>query len=456
MVTKRPSIENNRRRPRLCRLQSSDNTPRLGAEQAASYRRTDSRHWSCCCYDSHLLEEPRLTNCITSKPFASLQGHPSQSLSSEHACELRGWGVWRGFCRLFDEFHRRCSVCWSRRSRRTRKIPSILLKITACATKRNQQVRATCPCTMEPLEWPLCLALQHSPGTHLSDFHHWAPVAEVIGRHVRAGVALHADDTTVPVLAPGLGKTKTGRLWVVVRDERSWGSAVPPAAFYHYSANRKAIHAEALLGTCRGFLHADGYAGFETLYRPTTPDGEPPLVEVACWSHARRKLYEVHHATASPIALEALEQIAALFAIESSIRGRRPDQRVAAREEHARPLLVQLKAFLDTSLNRVSGKSALAQAIRYALSRWKALTRYITDGRLPCSHQRSRRPAARDPRADADRHRRARYRLEHAHGALHARTDRGIKAGDSAQPASQHPGRGARAGHPAGARFLRE
>ena len=198
-------------------------------------------------------------------------------------------------------------------------------------------------------------------------------------------------DVVEPVLAPGLGKTKTGRLWVVVRDERSWGSAVPPAAFYHYSANRKAIHAEALLGACRGFLHADGYAGFETLYRPTTPDGEPPLVEVACWSHARRKLYEVHHATASPIAFEALERIAALFAIESSIRGRRPDQRVAAREEHARPLLVQLKAFLDTSLYRVSGKSALAQAIRYALSRWQALTRYVSDGRLEMSNNAAER-----------------------------------------------------------------
>ncbi len=118
------------------------------------------------------------------------------------------------------------------------------------------------------------------------------------------------------------------------------------------------------------------------------PDGEPPLVEVACWSHARRKLYEVHHATASPIALEALERIAALFAIESCISGRRPDQRVAAREEHARPLLVQLKAFLDT---RVSGKSALAQAIRYALSRWQALTRYVTDGRLEMSNNAAER-----------------------------------------------------------------
>ncbi len=114
------------------------------------------------------------------------------------------------------------------------------------------------------------------------------PLAEAIGRHVRAGAALHADDTTVPVLAPGLGKTKTGRLWVVVRDERPWGSGVPPAASYRYSADRKAIHAEALLGGCRGFLHADGYAGFERLYRPSTPAGEPPLIEVACWSHTIR------------------------------------------------------------------------------------------------------------------------------------------------------------------------
>ena len=150
------------------------------------------------------------------------------------------------------------------------------------------------------------------------------------------------------------------------------------------------IHAEALLGTCRGLLHVDGYAGSKAL--PTNDaQGEPTLVEVACWSHARRKFYEVHHATASPIALEALERIAALFAIESSIRGRPSDQRGAAREEHARPLLVQLKTFLDTSLNRVSGKSALAQAIRYTRSRWQALTRYVTDGRLEMSNNAAER-----------------------------------------------------------------
>ena len=217
------------------------------------------------------------------------------------------------------------------------------------------------------------------------------PLAEAIGRHVRAGAVLHADDTTVPVLAPGHGKTRTGRLWVIVRDERPWGSTVPPATFYRYSADRKAVHAEALLGPCRGYLHADGYSGFDRLYKPTTPAGEPPLRAVVCWSHVRRKFYDVHHATAAPIALEALQRIAALFAIESNIRGRPPERRLAVRQEHARPLLDQLKTFLGASLERVSGKSALAQAIRYALSRWPALERYLTDGRLEMSNNAAER-----------------------------------------------------------------
>jgi transposase len=217
------------------------------------------------------------------------------------------------------------------------------------------------------------------------------PLAEAIGRHVRAGAALHADDTPVPVLSPGLGRTKTGRLWVLVRDERPWGSSSPPAAFYRYSADRKGVHAEALLASCRGFLHADGYAGFDKLYAPTTPAGDPALIEVACWSHARRKFYDVHQATASPIALEALQQIAALFACEAEIRGQPPERRAAARREHARPKLDEVRAFLEASLARISGKSTLAQAIRYTLSRWTALTHYVADGRLEMSNNAAER-----------------------------------------------------------------
>jgi transposase len=218
-----------------------------------------------------------------------------------------------------------------------------------------------------------------------------APLVEAIARHVRAGTVLHADDTTVPVLAPGTGKTKTGRLSVALRDERPWGSAVPPAAVYLYSPDRRGIHAEALLGACRGFLHADGYTGFEKLYLPAAPDGAPPLVEVACWSHARRKFYDEHHENGSPIALEVLERIAALFAIESSITGRSPERRVAVRTEHAAPRLIELKTYLEVSLSRISGKSDLAKAIRYSLSRWTALTSYLNDGRLEMSNNAAER-----------------------------------------------------------------
>jgi transposase len=111
------------------------------------------------------------------------------------------------------------------------------------------------------------------------------PLVEAIGQHVRAGPVLHADDTPMKVLAPGHGKTKTGRLWVAVRDERSWSGSAPPAAFYRYSRDRKGENAEALLAGCRGFLHADGYGGFYSLYVSDPKTNLPRLTEVACWSH---------------------------------------------------------------------------------------------------------------------------------------------------------------------------
>ena len=218
-----------------------------------------------------------------------------------------------------------------------------------------------------------------------------ASLAEAIGRHARAGPSVHADDTPVPVLDPGRGKTKTGRLWVVVRDERPWGSPAPPAAFYLYSPDRKSEHAETLLRPCRGFLHADAYAGFKSLYDLDPSTGQARLVEVACWGHARRKLYDVHLATASPIAKDALEQIGRLFAIEREISGRSPAQRLAARQERSLPLLGALKTFLDTALSQISGKSSLAQAIRYATTRWPALLRFTGDGRLEMSNNAAER-----------------------------------------------------------------
>jgi transposase len=220
---------------------------------------------------------------------------------------------------------------------------------------------------------------------------------EAIGHHVRAGPVLHADDTPMKVLAPGHGKTKTGRLWVAVRDERPWAGSAPPAAFYRYSRDRKGENAEALLGGCRGFLHADGYGGFQSLYVSDPKTNAPHLIEVACWSHARRKIYDFYESTKSPLAKEVLERIAPLFEIEGRINGQPPERRLAVRQAEAVPLLTELKGFMDKVLNQISGAGTLAKAIRYATSRWSALTRYTTDGRLEMTNnaaERAIRPLA--------------------------------------------------------------
>jgi transposase len=224
-----------------------------------------------------------------------------------------------------------------------------------------------------------------------------APLVQAIGRHVCAGQVLHADDTTVQVLAPGQGRTKTGRLWALVRDERAFAGTAAPAAFYRYSPDRRAEHAEALLGGCRGFLHADGYAGFNSLFAQDPKSGKPRLTEVACWAHARRNIYEVYESNGSPLAREALERIAELFEIEARINGRTPQERLAVRQQEAVPLLSKLESYLNHALGQISGKSILAKAIRYALSRWAALARYTTDGRLEMTNnavERAIRPLA--------------------------------------------------------------
>jgi transposase len=217
------------------------------------------------------------------------------------------------------------------------------------------------------------------------------PLYEAIGTHVRRGAVLFADDTTVPVLAPGKGRTETGRLWVVVRDEGPWRGSAPPAAFYRYSRDRKAEHAEALLGQCRGHLHADGYAGFNGLYQVDPSRGEARLIEVACWSHVRRKIYDVHVETGAPLAKQTLERMAELFAIEADINGRSPAERLAARQVESVSRLVDLERFLRAALSEISAKSTLARAIRYALSRWDALTRYTSDGRLEMTNNAAER-----------------------------------------------------------------
>lgn len=222
------------------------------------------------------------------------------------------------------------------------------------------------------------------------------PLVAAVEKHVMAGGQIHGDDTPVPVLAPGTGKTRTGRLWVYLRDERPWGGPAPPAVAYRYSPDRKGERPQAHLAGFRGHLHADGYAGFGDLY--LAKDGQPPpVVEVACWAHVRRKFHDVHAATGAPIATEALERIGRLFAVERSIAGVPPDHRRAVRQDEARPALDDLAAFLDASLARISSKSELAAAIRYARSRWLALSRYLDNGRLEISNnaaERAIRPLA--------------------------------------------------------------
>src|SRR6059058_4113144 len=163
------------------------------------------------------------------------------------------------------------------------------------------------------------------------------PLQARLAAHVFGSAKIFADDTTLPVLDPGRGRTKTGRLWVYARDDRPWSGPEPPAAVYFYSPDRKAERPAAHLQYFRGVLQVDGYAGFERLTAP----GD--IVLAACWAHARRKFYDLHEATGSPIAAEALRRIAELYAIERSIRGRTADARRHVRNISARPLIEMMK-----------------------------------------------------------------------------------------------------------------
>ena len=211
------------------------------------------------------------------------------------------------------------------------------------------------------------------------------PLADAVGEHVMAASKLHADDTPVPVLEPGRGRTKTGRLWVYVRDDRPSASDDPPAAFYRYSPDRKGEQPQAHLEPFTDVLQADAYAGFSELYRKNR------IAEAACWAHARRKIYDVHTATASPIAEAALQRIAALYEIEDRARGRPPDERRRLRQAEAVPRLAELRAWLDQQRAKLPSSSKLAGALRYSLKRWPALTRYADDGRLEIDNNTAER-----------------------------------------------------------------
>jgi transposase len=212
-----------------------------------------------------------------------------------------------------------------------------------------------------------------------------APLTCALRDHVMAAQKLHADDTPVPVLAPGNGKTKTGRLWTYVRDDHPAGEQTPPAVWFAYSEDRKGEHPRQHLKDFTGALQADAYAGFHHLY------GAGRIYEVACWAHARRKFYEIHALHASPATSEALAKIAALYAIEDEIRGKPAELRREVRRLRAKPLIDELHKWMEKAVRQLSPKSETAAAIRYSLSRWRALTRYIDDGRLEIDNNSAER-----------------------------------------------------------------
>jgi transposase len=205
------------------------------------------------------------------------------------------------------------------------------------------------------------------------------PLAELLLGAVLSSPKIFADDAPVPVLDPGRGRTKTGRLWSYARDDRPWQGPLPPAVAYVYGENRQGVHPRSHLAEFTGVLQVDGYTGFDRL-RGERPAG---AVEFAfCWAHVRRKFFDFHHATGSPIAAEALRRIGELYQIEARIRGRPSDQRARIRRAESRPLVDAMKMWLEAQLGRVSAKSALAEAIRYALRHWQGLGLLRADGRV--------------------------------------------------------------------------
>jgi transposase len=212
-----------------------------------------------------------------------------------------------------------------------------------------------------------------------------SPLVDQLRKHVLAAGKLHADDTPVPVLAPGTGKTKTGRLWTYVRDDRPAASKTPPAVWFAYSQDRKGEHPRQHLSPFAGILQADAYAGFHHLYEGGR------ITEAACWAHVRRKFYDIHLAHGSAIAGDTVRRIGQLYDIEREIRGQPAELRREIRQTRARPLMDDLRGWLEKILTTVSRKSDTAEAIRYALSRWRALSRYLDDGAIEIDNSAAER-----------------------------------------------------------------
>ena len=227
------------------------------------------------------------------------------------------------------------------------------------------------------------------------------PLLRRVEAHVFAAERLHGDDTTVPVLAKG--KTDTGRLWTYVRDDRPFGGPGPPAAMFYYSRDRRGEHPQAHLADYTGILQADAFSGYNKLYDVDRKPG--PIVAAGCWAHARRPFFVLADIAAnarrkaqgkttvviSPLALEAVRRIDALFDIERSINGASAARRRAVRQELSAPLVAELEVWLREQRAKLSRGNDLAKAMDYLLKRWPAFTRFLEDGRICLSNNAAER-----------------------------------------------------------------
>jgi transposase len=210
---------------------------------------------------------------------------------------------------------------------------------------------------------------------------HLSPIVDRLAAHLKTSTKLFMDETTAPVLDPGRGKAKTGYLWALARDDRSWGGDDPPGVVFTYAPGRAGTHAETILSGFDGILQLDGYQGYNRLTRPSRKGGEP--IRVAnCWAHARRKLKEVFDRDGSPIAAEGLRRIAELYRIEAEIRGINPGQRLSARKIRTAPLVAEFANWLAEQRSRISAKSRLGEKLGYIARHWDGLQTFLTDGRV--------------------------------------------------------------------------
>jgi transposase len=213
------------------------------------------------------------------------------------------------------------------------------------------------------------------------------PLVLLIRAYVFTAERIHADETTVLVQAKG--QCRTGRLWTYVRDDQPFGGTDPPAAAFFYSPDRSGKHPEEHLASYAGLMQADAYSGFNRLYQASRRGG--PIVEASCWAHARRKLFDLARINKAPIAVEVVERIDALFAIEREINGKTSQERKRVRNERSRPLVAALETWLREQRRKLSARNEIAKAIQYSLNRWTALTRFLDDGRLCMSNNAAER-----------------------------------------------------------------